>query len=106
MVHQLGRLHLVVVHGALVLEEGAARVCSIGVEVVAQTLDTDTAKDAEDVALMFVELCEENVNFLFQFRLVRCRTYLGELRGKRRSDLRGETLARRSSSDASGADSC
>lgn len=57
VVHQLRLLCLVVVHGALIFEERAARVCSVGIEVVAQTLDADTTKDTEDVALMLVELC-------------------------------------------------
>lgn len=57
VVHLLRLVRIVVVHGALVLEERAASVSRVGVEVVAQTLDADAAEDAEDVALVFVELC-------------------------------------------------
>ena len=103
VVHQLRWLCLVVVHGALVLEQRAARVCSVGVEVVAQTLDADTTKDTEDVALMLVEFCGK-CQFLSLIRLYR--TYLGELHDRTRSDLHGGKLGHRSSSNASGVDSC
>lgn len=64
------RLLTLVEHVAIRIENRGASIRGIGIEVVAQTRDADTAENTENVALMFVELWEGVNGVLRQTREV------------------------------------